>query len=423
MSISRSIGIACLSVMLTVEASSQVDRAQTLPAPQRVYLASRIYSAVEQYFAGWTPELRKQVDETYQQYLTNVLGSDQRRAFDMASIRLLATLHSGHTDFRDSWLDDSDGMPLGFDARDLDGKWTVTTSGVPGISQGDVVETIDGKPIQQFFDNARRYMADSSARAQETDLFSTGYLFPRKFVVGLSGNSSVTVDRAQHSSAGPGEPGVTGRWIQDRAIAYIKIPAFDGVTYQAKAIDLVHEFKSASVLIIDLRGNPGGRGDPPRELQMALMNTPYRSWIETDPTMIGRLSTMGYLQASVSSGALWVHPEGRPEGGIFRGRLLLLVDRVCASYCEDFLMPFKTSGRGTLIGETTAGTYAQTVSLDLGDGMSVLIAATVERFPDGSDFEGVGIKPDFPVSSTPVEVGNGTDSCMRKALQLAGASE
>jgi carboxyl-terminal processing protease len=86
-------------------------------------------------------------------------------------------------------------------------------------------------------------------------------------------------------------------------------------------------------------------------------------------------------------------------------------------------MPFKTSGRGTLIGETTAGTYAQTVSLDLGDGMSVLIAATVERFPDGSDFEGVGIKPDFPVSSTPVEVGNGTDSCMRKALQLAGASE
>jgi carboxyl-terminal processing protease len=341
----------------------------------------------------------------------------------MASIRLLATLHSGHTGFRDSWLDDSDGMPLGVDARDLDGRWTVTTSGVPGISQGDVVETIDGTPIQQFFDNARQYLADSSLRAQETDLFSTGYLFPRKFVVGLSGNSSVTVDRAQHSSARPGEAGVTGRWIQDHAIAYIKIPAFDGVTYQAKALELVHEFKSASVLIIDLRGNPGGRGDPPRELQMALMNKPYRSWIETDPTMIGRLSTMGYLQASVSSGPLWVHPEGRPEAGIFRGRLLLLVDRVCASYCEDFLMPFKASGRAPLIGETTAGTYAQTFSLDLEDGMSVLIAATAEHFPDGSDFEGVGIQPDFPVSLTPVDVRNGTDVFIRKALQVQGTSE
>ena len=149
MSIGRCIGIALLSVTFTVEASSQVDRAQTLPAPQRVYLASRIYTAVEQYFAGWTPELRKQFDDAYQQYLTNVLGSDQRRDFDMASIRLLATLHSGHTDFRDSWLDDSDGMPLGFDARDLDGKWIVTTSGVPGISQGDVIETIDGKPIDR----------------------------------------------------------------------------------------------------------------------------------------------------------------------------------------------------------------------------------------------------------------------------------
>jgi carboxyl-terminal processing protease len=173
------------------------------------------------------------------------------------------------------------------------------------------------------------------------------------------------------------------------------------------------------VLIIDLRGNPGGRGDPPRDLQMALMEKPYRSWIETEPTMTGRLSTMGYLQASVSSGPLWVHPEGRQEGGIFRGRLLLLIDRVCASYCEDFLMPFKTSGRGSLIGETTAGTYAQTFSLNLEDGMSVLIAATAERFPDGSDFEGVGIQPDFPVSSKPEDVRKGTDAVMQMALQLA----
>jgi hypothetical protein len=45
-SIGRRLGIACLSVMLTVEAGSQADRAQTLPAPQRIYLASRIYSAV-----------------------------------------------------------------------------------------------------------------------------------------------------------------------------------------------------------------------------------------------------------------------------------------------------------------------------------------------------------------------------------------
>jgi hypothetical protein len=149
----------------------------------------------------------------------------------MASIRLLATLHSGHTDFRDSWLDDSEGMPLGFDARDLDGKWTITRSGVPGISQGDVVETIDGKPIERFFVNARQYLVDSSLRAPETDLFSTGYLFPRKFVLGLSGDSSVTVDRARPSSAGPGEASVVGRWIQDPAIAYIKNPAFDGVTY------------------------------------------------------------------------------------------------------------------------------------------------------------------------------------------------
>jgi hypothetical protein len=30
-------------------------------------------------------------------------------------------------------------------------------------------------------------------------------------------------------------------------------------------------------------------------------------------------------------------------------------------------MPFKTSGRASLMGETTAGTYSQTYSLDIGN--------------------------------------------------------
>jgi hypothetical protein len=140
----------------------------------------------------------------------------------------------------------------------------------------------------------------------------------------------------------------------------------------------------------------------------------------TAPTMTGRLSAMGNLQASISSGPLWIHPESRPDGVVYRGRLLL-VDRECVSYCEDFLMPFKTSGRGVVIGETTAGTYAQTVSVDLGMGMNVLIAATAEHFPDGSTFEGKGIEPDYTIAATPDGLRNGRDPAMEKALQLAAS--
>jgi hypothetical protein len=55
--------------------------------------------------------------------------------------------------------------------------------------------------------------------------------------------------------------------------------------------------------------------------------------------------------------------------------------------------------------------------------MSVLTAATAERLPDGSDFEGVRIQPAHPVSLTPEAVRNGTDEIMRKALQVVEASK
>ena len=61
-------------------------------------------------------------------------------------------------------------------------------------------------------------------------------------------------------------------------------------------------------------------------------------------------------------------------------------------------MPFKDNGRAVLVGETTAGSTGQPYVLDLGHDMIVLIGAKREMFPDGSRFEGIGIKPDVVVS-------------------------
>ena len=90
MSIGRCAAVVFLSAIFALEARPQVVPSPTLPAPQRIYLASRIYSAVETYFAQWTPELREQFEEAYRRYIAEVLASDQRRDFDLASIRLLA---------------------------------------------------------------------------------------------------------------------------------------------------------------------------------------------------------------------------------------------------------------------------------------------------------------------------------------------
>jgi len=53
------------------------------------------------------------------------------------------------------------------------------------------------------------------------------------------------------------------------------------------------------------------------------------------------------------------------------------------------------------------------------NGMSLRVAVKRYFFPDGSEFEGVGIKPDIEVHTTIKDLKNGRDLVLEKALDLA----
>jgi len=78
--------------------------------------------------------------------------------------------------------------------------------------------------------------------------------------------------------------------------------------------------------------------------------------------------------------------------------LPFLIDGGCYSSCEDFSMPFKDNHRALLIGQATSGSTGQPYVTDLGNGMLLLVGAKRAIFPDGTPFEGVGIKPDVSYS-------------------------
>jgi carboxyl-terminal processing protease len=56
---------------------------------------------------------------------------------------------------------------------------------------------------------------------------------------------------------------------------------------------------------------------------------------------------------------------------------------------------------------------------DFHNGMTLKIAVKRQYFPDGSEFEGVGIKPDIEVRPTSEDLRNGKDPVLEKALELA----
>jgi carboxyl-terminal processing protease len=80
-------------------------------------------------------------------------------------------------------------------------------------------------------------------------------------------------------------------------------------------------------------------------------------------------------------------------------------------------MPFKVNHRAQLVGETTGGSSGQPLQLDVGQGMMVIIGAKRESFPDGSQFEGVGIQPDIEVRPSVNDLRSGKDTALEVALR------
>ena len=150
------------------------------------------------------------------------------------------------------------------------------------------------------------------------------------------------------------------------------------------------------------------------------MDRPYRWWTESTPVLLPyfrlRASQGGWqYQPFDKPEFLWRSPVHEPAKDHFKGKLALLVDGGCNSACEDFTMPFKDNARALIVGATTAGSTGQPYTLDLGNGMLAMIGAKREMFPDGSPFEGAGIKPDVEIFATPDDLRQPTDIVLEAA--------
>jgi carboxyl-terminal processing protease len=406
--------LALFSLALRTAGAQATTAPPTISLADRAMMASQIYHIVSTFF----PDLaQEKFDAAYKQYLAAILASDDRRAFDLASMELVAGLHDGHSWFYDTWLDQTFAEPIGLLVYPLSGRWTVIRSQLDSVRVGDVITAIDDQSIDDFFSQNRRYISASSDRDAGLSLFDTPVIFPERYTLTLAGGRHVPVDRKNDKKSPLPPANTEGRWLVEKSTAYIKVPTFHGTDTQAQALDFLNQFHDARTLILDVRGNPG-LGDP-GVLQRALMDRPYQAWTDSASEHGGALlrnygpGYPGHASLTLSDTLI------TPREPAYSGRLILLTDRVCSCACEDFVMPFKYAKRATLVGETTAGTFSMTRHVDYPNGMILNISAVRHTFPDGSRFEGVGIVPDVPVDTSPEDLRAGRDPVLQKALALA----
>lgn len=412
---------------------------ETVPLQKRMFIMSKTYSAINNFFVHWqdVPELK--LDDLYQTYLEKAIKTENRYDFDLLMMEFINNLQNGHSWFRDKWLARTYGQPLDFDFRFLEGKWIVTKSANPNIKPGELLEKIDGQNFEDFYQAKKKYADPTSDRTCRTSFSSPRFvfLFPRSFTLELDGGKSVKIIR--NAAAPPASPSsiVTGKWIDPDRSAYIKIETFNDPDANEKAFQYVTQFKNAESLIIDVRGYSGG--NTPEKIIDALMDRPYRFFAESTNVNFGlfqfysqfyeRLrgqfpeSDIAYMKTLSDyfehSSLVWTPKYQQPKQPLYKNKLILVMDGGSVSAKEDFLMPFKDNKRAVLVGERTAGSSGQPFMYNFDADMNLAIGTKRLYMPDGSAFEKTGIVPDVESVPTIQDIKAGRDTILEKAVLIA----
>lgn len=174
--------------------------------------------------------------------------------------------------------------------------------------------------------------------------------------------------------------------------------------------DLAKKARPFDTVVLDLRGNPGGRQD----VLQALLG----EFLDHDVT-IGELKGRNGTKPLIAKG------RGKSAIG---GKLIVLIDSDSASASEIFSRTVQLEKRGTVIGDHSSGavmtsqSFVHAAQIDAINVTQYWSSITIEDvvLSNGERLEGLGVTPDEEIVPTPADVAAGRDPILARAAALAG---
>lgn len=393
----------------------------------RIFILAKTYQVIAQYFAHWQdadihPD---ELDARFKMFLPRVIESARKRDFALVMAEFVSPLNNAHSGYFDRGLFNHT-PDLGFRMHYLDNEWVVTESFIDSISVGDVVVGVNGRSMDEWYEETRKYTCvkgEISRRIQFQDWLAI-VLDKPGMRVGWRNREDEYMEAEVSRPRARGFPfdrmRTEGRWLEEGRVAYVKIPSFNKPEFEQAALEFIDHHLEARSLVIDVRGNTGG--STPGRLLHKLMNTQWRWSRYSSPVQVGVLRYWGEQGGDLEDFGdvqmLWRPREEQPMEGVYQGRVVVLTDCRTASAAEDFVIPFKDNGRALLVGERTWGSTGQPYFYAFGQGKSIFISTKRDYMPDGSQFEGLGIEPDISVRKSRKDYYSRADPALDIVLKL-----
>lgn len=253
-----------------------------------------------------------------------------------------------------------------------------------GIIPGDMILAVDGDPT----DGKTLEQVAQQIRGPEGTAVTLDLLRPKtgeRFTLVIT-RASIKIDY------------ISTDIIQD-SIAYVRLRGFPEPSVADRFEEFLDELPRDSIrgLVIDLRGNGGGRID----VGVRLLNR----FISSGP-LFAQVDRSGQKRVQFAVGPGWQRPMP----------IAILIDEGTASMGEIFASAMHEHGLARLIGKRTSGNVAAAQVYPLSDGSALQVTVQEIYSGNGERLNRVGVAPDEELDTPPDAAEQGRDLPLEAAV-------
>jgi len=384
----------------------------TLSREDKLYTLSKIWKEADYNFVFFDKVPKLNWDSLYIAYIPKILATRNVYQYFKVLSSFMANLKDGHTGVQvnQNYWNQIDSPPITI-VRHGNTRYVtaIDESLKDQVPIGSEIVQINGKSWPEFFASAD--LENNEWTGFQNSELELTLLTPDKRTLKavVKRNSNVLFRNKTMKMIPGGVPVVTKNFEYKSLspqIAYVGINTFADSVIVKNFNDALPEIRKHQTLILDIRQNGGGNDAYAIEVAKYITDKPY---------MIGPMWSARNNNSAQKAWAVFYHtPKAEYEKTTWDRHpgdtvnipkdlkplnmpVYILTSQRTGSAAEDFLIYLNGSKNITTIGQTTNGSSGQPLTFTIPGNFSVRICAKRDAFPDGTDFIGVGIKPNVYV--------------------------
>lgn len=382
----------------------------------RVLGLYRMWTTIKHFFA-YVDLADRPWDDALEVFLPRVADASSNEAYVHALAEACAWMDDSHAGLAGPIATEVLGgcvPPLGLEI--VEGRIVVAAEGdEAGLSVGDVVLAVDGRPVDEVIESYELRTAASSPEARRYQIVNRQLLSgPQDSLAHITVESvdghtrTVSTERSVRRFARDGafkDPGLPVFGTLESGFGF-----FDLTRLRPEQVDEAMESVfDAPAIIMDMRGYPKG---------VFPTLAPWFTTSRKRAALFRRPEVREPLSGRVADcrSEVWFSQWVEPGDSVYQGRVAVLVDVSAVSQAEHTCLWLEAACSPVFIGSPTRGTNGDVTAVEIAQGLHCMFTGHDVRHGDGRQLQRIGIQPTVNVRPTIDGIRRGRDEVLEAAV-------